>query len=335
MFDNELDPEVEKVRDQIIKKIGDKPLEEVNQIIKKLLNEQMDEVTRLGALAARVKIIRAKIEVLYDGTTKKQKTVNSKFEESSNVEKKSSESTDNWVRVKMLETGDINGKQIDKGVILDVQEEDATKLVQTKKAEIVDLNSDDASPIKKNEEQKKEENVKEKQEQQEKNIDSKKDEVTAGVPKVDKMSENEDNINTKKVGVKSDKESIKKSESFDSSNEAGVKENKVQDGINSSSIEKKENETSEEELLKIHEEREKKKLEEQKKEKNVDEKQETHEKDVDSKKVENTTGGPIVDKKLENKEHTDNKSLESEPNEELTKNNESTDDSNKIENKDN
>ena len=30
-----LDPEVEKIRDQIISKIGDKHLDEVNQIIKK------------------------------------------------------------------------------------------------------------------------------------------------------------------------------------------------------------------------------------------------------------------------------------------------------------
>ena len=38
---NELDPEIIKVRDQIISKIGDKSLEEVNQIIKKLLTEQI------------------------------------------------------------------------------------------------------------------------------------------------------------------------------------------------------------------------------------------------------------------------------------------------------
>ena len=65
-FNNELDPEIIKIRDQIINKIGDKPLEEINIIIKKLLREQMDEVTRLGALAARVKIIRAKITELYE-----------------------------------------------------------------------------------------------------------------------------------------------------------------------------------------------------------------------------------------------------------------------------
>ena len=37
----------------------------------------------------------------------------------------------------MLESGDVNGKQIDKGVVLDVKEEDGKKLIEAKKAEIV------------------------------------------------------------------------------------------------------------------------------------------------------------------------------------------------------
>ena len=314
MFDNDLDPEVEKVRDQIIKKIGDKPLEEVNQIIKKLLNEQMDEVARLGALAARVKIIRAKIEVLYDGTFKKQKNVDLKSKKSSEVDKESNNSTGNWVRVKMLETGDINGKQIDKGVILDVQEEDATKLVQTKKAEIVDLNTDGASPITKNKEQKKEENLEEKQEQPKKDFEAQKDEVTAGELNTDKKLENKDDIDNKKVELESDKESIKKSEGSGSSNK----------------ISEKENEKSEEELLKIHEEREKKKIEEQKKVEDVDEKQEQPEKDVEAKKNEDTTGNSFVDKKPKNKDDADNEKSELE-----SKKNEGSDNSNNKENKDN
>ena len=87
MFDNELDPEIEKVRDQIINKIGDKPLEEVNQIIKKLLNEQMDEVTRLGALAARVKIIRSKIELLYESKVEIKQPKVKKVEKTKEPEK--------------------------------------------------------------------------------------------------------------------------------------------------------------------------------------------------------------------------------------------------------
>ena len=50
-------------------------LEEVNSIIKKLLNEQMDEVTRIGALAARLKIIRSKIDLLYERKVKIKKDV--------------------------------------------------------------------------------------------------------------------------------------------------------------------------------------------------------------------------------------------------------------------
>ena len=52
-METELDPEVIKVRDKIISKIGNKPLDEVNSIIKKLLNDQTDEVTRLGLLINR------------------------------------------------------------------------------------------------------------------------------------------------------------------------------------------------------------------------------------------------------------------------------------------
>ncbi len=42
-----------------------------------------------------------------------------------------------WVRIKMLESGEVNGKQIDKDVILDVKEEDSKILINAKKAEIV------------------------------------------------------------------------------------------------------------------------------------------------------------------------------------------------------
>ena len=125
VFDNELDPEIQKVRDQIINKIGDKPLEEVNQIIKKLLSEQMDEVTRLGALAARVKIIRSKIDLLYERKVEINKPKAKKVEKTAEPEKTEEKKEETWVRVKMLESGEVNGKQIDKDVILDVKEEDS------------------------------------------------------------------------------------------------------------------------------------------------------------------------------------------------------------------
>ena len=158
ILNTELDPEVIKVRDKIISKIGDKSLDEVNSVIKKLLNEQMDEITRLGALAARVKIIRSKIENLYESKVgkKKENIKVQKEEKSEPLPEKSND--EKWVRVKMIETGEVNGKQIDKGVILDVKEEDGSKLVEAKKAEIVEENIDGAAPIKKEEDKQEEEN---------------------------------------------------------------------------------------------------------------------------------------------------------------------------------
>ena len=100
-FDSELDPEIIKVRDKIISKIGDKPLDEVNSIIKKLLNESMDEVTRLGALAARLKIIRSKIDLLYDRKVeiKPQNIKNPPQAKEEKVEEKKKEE-EKWVRIK-------------------------------------------------------------------------------------------------------------------------------------------------------------------------------------------------------------------------------------------
>ena len=134
-----LDPEVEKIRDQIISKIGDKPLEEVNKIIKKLLMENMDETMRLAALAARVKIIRGKISLLYDNKielNKPKQPAKKKSDEKPIIKE------EKWVRIKMLESGEVNGKQIDKDVILDVKEEDSKILINAKKAEIFIEKSD-------------------------------------------------------------------------------------------------------------------------------------------------------------------------------------------------
>ena len=154
-FETNLDPEVEKIRDQIISKIGDKPLEEVNKIIKKLLMENMDETMRLAALAARVKIIRGKIALLYDRKVEIKPSLKPKVPTAEKpLEQKGNETK--WVRLKMLEAGEVNGKQIDKDVILDVKEEDSKILIDAKKAEIVKEKAETAEPISKAEPLKKE-----------------------------------------------------------------------------------------------------------------------------------------------------------------------------------
>ena len=138
----ELDPEIMKIRDDIIAKIGDKPLEEINIIVKKLLNNQMDENTRLGVLAARLKIIRLKIENLYENklNIKVKPKIIKKVEKQEKI--KISEDNESWTRIKLLESTEVNGKQINKDVILDVKKTDGDKLVKQEKAEFVEVKKD-------------------------------------------------------------------------------------------------------------------------------------------------------------------------------------------------
>ena len=216
-LDMDLDPEVIKVRDKIIAKIGDKPLEEVNSIIKKLLDEQMDEVTRIGALAARLKIIRSKIDLVYERKVKISKPVVEEIkEENPSIEKKDE---DKWIRVKMVETGDVNGKQIDKGVVLDVKEDDGNKLIEAKKAILEVENEKDEEEVKSSTENssdasetlKKEEKT-ENAEKPEK-VDNEKQPASENKSAVDKTE------SEKKSEQKSDSEDLKGSEETEKKNE--------------------------------------------------------------------------------------------------------------------
>ena len=49
------------VRDKVIEKFADEPLEKMNESVKMLLNNEEDEQKRLGILAARVYILRQRI----------------------------------------------------------------------------------------------------------------------------------------------------------------------------------------------------------------------------------------------------------------------------------
>ncbi len=52
------------VRDKVIEKFADEPLDKMNESVKMLLNHEQDEQKRLGILAARVYILRQRIAKL-------------------------------------------------------------------------------------------------------------------------------------------------------------------------------------------------------------------------------------------------------------------------------
>merc|ERR1711991_272631 len=81
--------------------------------------------------------------------------------------KEEKDKDEKWIRVVMLQSGDVNGKQIDKGVILDVKEEDGKKLIEAKKAEIVVEKKSEAKDEKEEANKEKEEAKTEKEEKEE------------------------------------------------------------------------------------------------------------------------------------------------------------------------
>ena len=63
----ELSPVTIAVRDKVIEKFVDQPLDAMNESVKQLLSREEDEQKRLGILAARVYILRQRISRIAEG----------------------------------------------------------------------------------------------------------------------------------------------------------------------------------------------------------------------------------------------------------------------------
>lgn len=144
-----------KVRDAVIAQYADKPLEEVNEFIKQMLEKEEDEQKRLGLLAARVYILRMRIMTLF-GTAEAPAAAPAntdtqpaeaasgtadKAEDQPEGEQPAGEAAD-WKRLRILETSEVNGVKFLAGMILDVNRADAEKLIENGKAELRDSKTD-------------------------------------------------------------------------------------------------------------------------------------------------------------------------------------------------
>ena len=136
------------VRDKVIEKFADEPLEKMNDSVKMLLNNEEDEQRRLGILAARVYILRQRIvnlseedkkRVISSTAVKPELTTDA---EADTVTAENNNSDDNngseWTRLRILEDCEVNGVRFPKTVIIDVKTEDAAKLVESGNAELVE-----------------------------------------------------------------------------------------------------------------------------------------------------------------------------------------------------
>ena len=129
------------VRDKVIEKFAAQPLDEMNESVKKLLSKEEDEQKRLGILAARVYILRQKIlriaeegaDRVVGSTSPKPDDLASEIDVDLDLESGTSE----WTRLRILEDCEVNGVRFPKTVIIDVKSEDAGRLIENGKAEVI------------------------------------------------------------------------------------------------------------------------------------------------------------------------------------------------------
>ena len=130
------------VRDKVIEKFADEPLDKMNESVKMLLNHEQDEQKRLGILAARVYILRQRIAKLSEVDNERVVTSAAPKPEADTAKTESQDAGDEnaseWTRLRILEDCEVNGVRFPKTVIIDVKSEDAAKLVENGNAELIE-----------------------------------------------------------------------------------------------------------------------------------------------------------------------------------------------------
>ena len=140
-----LSPEVRRIRNSIIKKFAHEPLDIMAKFVKDVVDNEEDTVKRLGAMAARVEILRMRISQIadseanlnFDPITDAQEEEEFSKEEKSEIVITSPNLSD-WVRLRIIENSEINGVRFPKGVVIDVAQEDGDRLLESGKASYVD-----------------------------------------------------------------------------------------------------------------------------------------------------------------------------------------------------
>lgn len=141
-----------RVRDALIDKFIDKPLDELNDFIATALETEQDEAKRLGVLAARVYILRMRINNIVnfnkDPTINKIPSLTTRDLSGNRAPTEMDEGdTENddfnpddfaeWTELRILEDGEVNGVRFPKNAIITVGPFDAYRLLKTDTAAYV------------------------------------------------------------------------------------------------------------------------------------------------------------------------------------------------------
>ncbi len=145
-----LAPETIKIRNALIEKFTDKPLEEMNQFMQTALDHEGNELRRLGIIAARIFLLRNRVANLQEFNRNQSLTkiadINPAtldlgqgiFSDQADEIATGEDTTSVWARLQMTEAGEVNGVRFLPGAIIDAKPIDAQKLVQSGKAIYID-----------------------------------------------------------------------------------------------------------------------------------------------------------------------------------------------------
>ena len=141
-----LAPETMRIRDAIIEKYSDTPLDVLSSKLQALITDDTDTGTKLGIFSARVDILRMRFSEIADKKYVKDNKLGE--ENDSDIESDISDETEDlkegWMTLKILEASEVNGVRFPEGVKIDVHADDAKKLLESKKAELISMKIEDA-----------------------------------------------------------------------------------------------------------------------------------------------------------------------------------------------
>ena len=141
-----LAPETMRIRDAIIEKYSDTPLDALSAKLQALITDDTDTGTKLGIFSARVEILRMRFSEIADKKYVKDNKLGE--ENDSDIESDISDETEDlkegWMTLKILEASEVNGVRFPEGVKIDVHADDAKKLLESKKAELIFMKIEDA-----------------------------------------------------------------------------------------------------------------------------------------------------------------------------------------------
>ena len=156
----DLSPEIIKLRDSYLNALEKMPKEEHDNLIRKQLEKEENDKNRMALLACRTLLLREKTVVLraeidddHPSTMLKkfrEKTFSSTLDKdtkqdqsiSENTKVSSENSENDWIRLKMLQSGNVNGVKFPPGVVIEVSKIESEKLISDGSAEIVNISNE-------------------------------------------------------------------------------------------------------------------------------------------------------------------------------------------------